>query len=159
MKEQQVIAYVCISICSCKYGLDGSIERSTSKLVKQIRLPKWLYRQQTNQNRIQWILARYQYLNRRLSYYVSYSYYDKKTNLDMSWTSALSKVSNAKGNLTRWSSILRKFHTEWQPTLLCQKLELDERYIKGLQKLHVKQCLLRDAEFELQQEKERLHLI
>lgn len=154
----EVEDYVAIGFCSYEIVLGDVVWRSKKK-VKIIDIPRWLYDLKNTQNRLSWILSRYRYLDRKHYYDTNYSFYCRKTGLDLGMMSAYSKVKSLKATLTKYENKLTKYKKEWQPTLLLQNIEDDEPYKKAIEKISSKKFELRNAETDLEKEKKLLETV
>lgn len=95
-------------------------------------LPRELY------DRRRWIVnwrhAKIQCMHPRNSIRVGYNYYDKKTGLELSYKSELSKLISTKGQITKIRNVLKAYEEKQSKFLFWEK-EHDKRYQKTLNKL------------------------
>jgi hypothetical protein len=150
--EIELIQYVAIGFYEYDYGTDGKVIWKTKNLIKIIDIPRVLYEQEYTKNRLHWILSRFRYLNYKKYYDTAYQFYCKKTGIDLAWDSAHTKLSSAKGTLTKYNNKIEAYKNEWQPSLMCQNIEQDERYILAMQKVQNKLCEIANLEKALQAE-------
>lgn len=149
----QIEPYVNLMIFEADRTPEGYTNRETRRVVWEFQMPRPQYNR--SGHRIQWIHARFQYFNPRLSYSTELSFYDKKTGLDLLVGNALSKVSTAKAQVTKQQNAIEEYAKRWQPTPLTQTIDADPTYKAALQKLETKIAELDAAEKNLKSEIEK----
>lgn len=112
----------------------GKINWYEPTLMRTYILPRWIY--EKNTRRIKWILARFQYMDPKRHYKLSFAYWlDNGKDLKLFY-----QLRAAKGELTKWKNKLAEYEKHWQPTLLLTSIELDPKYLAATSKIFAKKC-------------------
>lgn len=142
-----------------KVKIEGYIENrrdETIKLLWSFCMPQAMWHRPETSKRLDWIRSRFKYFNPKLMIISSSSFYDKKTGLDLEYNSALTKLSNAKRQVTMIENSINAAKAKFKPTLFYKSLEDTEDYRLAICKLNEALEKRRLAEKMVEEEMEKL---
>ncbi len=147
----EIEQYVVYPIDSLALKADGSPDYQGPRTRLYRRdLPRWQWKARSRT--LEWIYARFVYFNPHAVLQTGLSFYDHKTGIDVGFRSAFSRLTSAKGQVTRVEKAMAEYVNGFRPTLFIKTAEETDAYKKAARKLEEKRELLREAELEVEAE-------
>ena len=134
-KPVKVEKWVVRTIVRYEKRSNGTTDYQARTILWRREFPMWQWEFDQTKQRLNWILARFQYHNYGFHLACTHGVYDRKTGFDNNWNKLVDEYNSAKGMVTKLRNALQLHIQQHQQEGNLFSFREDPLYQKGLTKL------------------------